>query len=76
MIFSCYDKIILTAKSEQALKHVFGSEGKVAGTDCQTLACALDITVLYRNLTYNGPAIKGVCVGLSMEAVSSVAESG
>ena len=26
-------------------KHVFGSEGKVAGTDCQTLACALDIMV-------------------------------
>src|SRR5450759_5304238 len=24
----------------------FGSEGKGAGTDCQTLACALDITIL------------------------------
>jgi len=33
---------------------VFGSEGKGAGTDCQTLACALDVPVLHRNLKPNG----------------------
>jgi hypothetical protein len=31
-------------------KHVFGSARKVAGMDCQTLACALDITVLCKTL--------------------------
>ena len=33
-----------------AKKHVFGSDGKVAGTDCQTLACALDITAIRNTL--------------------------
>jgi len=43
-------------------KHVFGKYGTVAGMDWQTLACALDVMVLRRNLTYNGPAIWGGCV--------------
>ena len=36
--------------------------GAVAMASCQTLACALDITVLHGNLKPNGPAIWGGCV--------------
>jgi hypothetical protein len=46
-----------------AKKHVFGSEGFVAGMGCQTLACTLAIMVLQHvRLKPNGPAIKGGCV--------------
>ena len=31
-----------------AKKHVFGSEGTVAGTGCQTLACALEVMGLQK----------------------------
>jgi hypothetical protein len=39
-------------------KHVFGSEEMVAGMDCQTLACALEIMLLTPPiLTPNGTAV-------------------
>jgi hypothetical protein len=34
----------------------------IAVASCQTLDCALDITVLHEILKPNGPAIKGGCV--------------
>jgi len=33
------------AESGQAIKHVFGSDGMVEGTGCQTLACASEVLV-------------------------------
>jgi Na+/H+ antiporter NhaB len=46
-----------------AKKHVFGSEKMFAGTDYQTLACALAIRLnLPGVLTPNGTAVEGVCV--------------
>jgi len=33
----------MIVEPEMAKKHVFGSEGTVAGKDCQTLACALGV---------------------------------
>jgi len=51
-------KIIIILKSRVGKKHVFGSRRMFAGMGCQTLACALAITVLHRILTPDGPAIK------------------
>jgi hypothetical protein len=55
--------VIVLKKSAVAKKHVFGSDGLVAGMDCQTLACALEIMLLMPAiLTPNGTAIGVVCV--------------
>ena len=40
---SRYDKVVQLVESGQAKKHVFCSEGTVAGMGCETLACVLAI---------------------------------
>jgi len=41
-----------------AKKHVFGSEGTVAGTDCQTLACALALYLWTIKLSAAQPPLR------------------
>jgi hypothetical protein len=42
-----YDKVVKIAESGQAKKHVFCSDGRVAGKGCKTLACVLAVMVLW-----------------------------
>jgi len=43
--FFHYDKVVCMAESGQAKKHVFCSDGTVAGKGCKTLACASEVLV-------------------------------
>jgi hypothetical protein len=65
--FSCYDKFVQMTESGRAKKHVFCCDGKVAGTGCKTLACALAkswyaVSSVQICLAANGPAVAGVSV--------------
>jgi len=52
---------------------VFGSAGMGAGMGCQTLACALDVRVISKYLTYNGQVL---CVVAASSGVAHFLKAG